>query len=67
MSKSQKWTDSRKWGVIIVAAALTFVVAAAFGWWSVTLAEVMISARMLAAIGMLWFISWATNSSAKRR
>lgn len=64
MSKSQKWTDSRKWAAIVVAAALVFVVAAALGWWRVALAEVMISARMLAAIGMMWFISWATNRSA---
>jgi hypothetical protein len=68
MSKSQKWTDSRKWGVIIVAAAaLTFVVAAVLGWWPVAVAVLMISGRMMASIGMLCFIAWATNSSAQRR
>jgi hypothetical protein len=61
MDKSRKWTDSRKWAVMIVAAAMAFLVAAALGWWPLALAVLMISGRMLASIGMLCFIAWATN------
>jgi hypothetical protein len=67
MTKSQKWTDSRRWGVIIVAAAMAFVVAAALGLWPVALAVLLFSARMMGGIGALCLIAWARNSSAKNR
>jgi len=43
------------------------VVAAALGWWPEALAVLMISGRMMASIGMLCFIAWATNSNAKAK
>jgi hypothetical protein len=67
MTDNGKRTDSRKWGVIIVTVALTFVVSAALGWWSVALAVLFFSGRMVVSIGMLCFIAWATNSGAKSR
>jgi hypothetical protein len=65
MSKGQKWSDSRKWGVIIVAAALTFVLAAVLGWWQVAMAVLFFSVRMMGGIGVLYLIAWVRNSSAE--
>jgi hypothetical protein len=36
-------------------------------WWPVALVVLTISGRMMASIGMLCFIAWATDSNAKAK
>jgi len=66
MTDNGKWTDSRKWGVIIVGAAMTFLLAAAFGLWPVALAVLFISARMMGGIGVLCLVAWGHEQQRQK-